>query len=172
MLLFCCCRCCFCFTFHCCCGLPISFTAPSPSPSLLLHLLLSSHSLLLLLLLLLTAAAAAGSTRSLTRPASVASQRRTRKENLWQQLPFSPRSFAHRRTDAAWPKHADGTFVCLSPAAKQGDADARCSLGVCYDSGKGVQQDKTEAVQRYRKAAEQGDADAQFNLAHTHTHTQ
>ena len=113
-----------------------------------------------------------GSTRSLTRPASVASQRRTRKENLWQQLPFSPRSFAHRRTDAAWPKHADGTFVCLSPAAKQGDADARCSLGVCYDSGKGVQQDKKEAVQRYRKAAEQGDADAQFNLAHTHTHTQ
>ena len=67
--------------------------------------------------------------------------------------------------------NTDGTFVCLSPAANQGDADARCSLGVCYANGKGVQQDKTEAVQRYRKAAEQGDADAQFNLAHTHTHT-
>ena len=38
------------------------------------------------------------------------------------------------------------------------------SLGVCYDNGKGVQQDKTEAVQRYRKDAEQADADAQFNL--------
>ena len=38
------------------------------------------------------------------------------------------------------------------------------SLGVCYDNGKGVQQDKAEAVQRYRKDAEQADADAQFNL--------
>ena len=29
------------------------------------------------------------------------------------------------------------------------------SLGVCHDNGKGVQQDKAEAVQRYRKDAEQ-----------------
>lgn len=33
-----------------------------------------------------------------------------------------------------------------------------------YESGKGVKQDYTEAVKWYSKAAEQGDAYAQFNL--------
>ena len=33
-----------------------------------------------------------------------------------------------------------------------------------YDNGEGVPEDDTEAVTWYRKAAEQGDADAQFNL--------
>ena len=33
-----------------------------------------------------------------------------------------------------------------------------------YDDGKGVPQDDAEAVRWYRKAAEQGDADAQNNL--------
>jgi TPR repeat protein len=34
-----------------------------------------------------------------------------------------------------------------------------------YDNGTGVLQDDKEAVKWYTKAAEQGDADAQFNLA-------
>ena len=33
-----------------------------------------------------------------------------------------------------------------------------------YENGKGVPQDDAEAVKWYRMAAEQGDADAQFNL--------
>ena len=33
-----------------------------------------------------------------------------------------------------------------------------------YHKGKGVPKNKAEAVKWYRKAAEQGDADAQFNL--------
>ena len=33
-----------------------------------------------------------------------------------------------------------------------------------YDSGKGVPQDHSEAVQWFRRAAEQGYAEAQFNL--------
>ena len=33
-----------------------------------------------------------------------------------------------------------------------------------YDQGRGVAQDDGEAVRWLRKAAEQGDADAQFNL--------
>ena len=33
-----------------------------------------------------------------------------------------------------------------------------------YDKGEGVEQDHEEAVKWYRKAADQGDADAQFNL--------
>jgi TPR repeat protein len=33
-----------------------------------------------------------------------------------------------------------------------------------YDNGRGVAQDEVKAAQWYRKAAEQGDAEAQFNL--------
>lgn len=36
--------------------------------------------------------------------------------------------------------------------------------GVMYDSSEGVPQDHAEAARWYRKAAEQGDPDAQFNL--------
>ena len=37
-------------------------------------------------------------------------------------------------------------------------------LVVMYDGGEGVTQDKEKAVQWYQKAAEQGHADAQYNL--------
>ena len=36
--------------------------------------------------------------------------------------------------------------------------------GFRYATGQGVPQDRAEAARWYRKAAEQGDADAQFNL--------
>jgi TPR repeat protein len=48
--------------------------------------------------------------------------------------------------------------------AEQGDANAQCSLGLMYDEGTGVAQDKKEAVKWYRKSAEQVNADAQCNL--------
>ena len=44
-------------------------------------------------------------------------------------------------------------------AAEQGNAYARALLG-----GRGVPQDDAEAVRRFRLAAEQGDANSQFNL--------
>ena len=37
-------------------------------------------------------------------------------------------------------------------------------MGVAYDYGRGVQQDYSEAAKWFKKAAEQGDATAQFNL--------
>ena len=37
-------------------------------------------------------------------------------------------------------------------------------MGILYGHGEGVPQDYAEAVKWYRKAAEQGDATAQFNL--------
>ena len=37
--------------------------------------------------------------------------------------------------------------------------------GLCYDKGRGVAKDQAEAVKWYRKAAEQNDAEAQYNLA-------
>ena len=41
---------------------------------------------------------------------------------------------------------------------------AQFNLGFMYANGQGVQQDYAEAVKWYRRAADQGDADAQFNL--------
>ena len=49
-------------------------------------------------------------------------------------------------------------------AGEQGHAQAQNKLGVLYSSGKGVEQDYTEAARWYRMAAEQGVAIAQFNL--------
>ena len=37
-------------------------------------------------------------------------------------------------------------------------------LGVMYANGQGVKQDYAKAVELYQKAAEQGDASAQYNL--------
>jgi TPR repeat protein len=37
-------------------------------------------------------------------------------------------------------------------------------MGVCYQNGQGIAKDDTEAVKWYRKAADKGNATAQFNL--------
>jgi hypothetical protein len=42
-------------------------------------------------------------------------------------------------------------------------------LGGCYEKGQGVAKDETEAVKWYRKAAEQNDPDAQYNLGLCYT---
>ena len=64
------------------------------------------------------------------------------------------------------PKKADlaPETKALIETAKKGDADARFSLAVMYDTGLGVAEDAVEAVKWYRKAADQGNADAQFYL--------
>jgi TPR repeat protein len=48
----------------------------------------------------------------------------------------------------------------LRPLAEQGNALAQLGLGVMYANGQGVPQDYGQAVVWYRKAADQGDADA------------
>ena len=58
----------------------------------------------------------------------------------------------------------ESTLDALRSAAEQGDTDAQYSLGVMYDNGTDVPEDKTEAVRWYRMAAEQGHADAQYFL--------
>ena len=51
------------------------------------------------------------------------------------------------------------------PLAEQGDASAQQILGVIYNLGQGVPQDRKEAAKWFQLAASQGDASAQFNLA-------
>jgi uncharacterized protein len=48
--------------------------------------------------------------------------------------------------------------------AELGDARAQHNLGVMYEKGLGVAKDNVQAVQWYRKAANQGFAQAQHNL--------
>jgi TPR repeat protein len=51
------------------------------------------------------------------------------------------------------------------PLAEQGDVDAQNKIGALYANGLGVIEDDKEAVKWYTKAAEQGYASAQTNLA-------
>ena len=47
--------------------------------------------------------------------------------------------------------------------AEQGDAEAQCSLGLCYQNGYGTTQDK-EAVKWYLLASEQNNVNSKYNL--------
>jgi TPR repeat protein len=54
----------------------------------------------------------------------------------------------------------------LRSQAEAGDAMAQLNLGAAYDHAMGVPRDVEQALHWYQKAAEQGLAEAQFNLAH------
>lgn len=52
----------------------------------------------------------------------------------------------------------------LVKKAKAGDAEAQNELGICYANGQGIAQSSTQAVYWCNKAAEQGNAAAQYNI--------
>ena len=52
----------------------------------------------------------------------------------------------------------------IQERAEAGDADAQYNMGMMYDNGDEVPQDKDEAMKWMRKAAEKGNAKAQNNL--------
>lgn len=58
----------------------------------------------------------------------------------------------------------DFVFEVLYQSALDGDTFDQVRIGWMYDTGNGVSQDYAEAVKWYRKAAEQGNADAQNKL--------
>jgi TPR repeat protein len=66
--------------------------------------------------------------------------------------------------------------VLFSPAllneAKQGDVTAQIALADIYEEGRGVPQDLAQAVKWYRKAAEQGNPQAQYWLRRLQLHLQ
>lgn len=59
----------------------------------------------------------------------------------------------------------------LSVLAEKGDTEAQVELGICYYSGEGVEQDYEKAEMWLRKAAEQGDALALYNLGELYYET-
>jgi uncharacterized protein len=60
----------------------------------------------------------------------------------------------------------------IKKAALQGNREAQNNLGTAYLYGVGVKQGDFEAVTWYRRAAEQGLADAQYNLGHMYDQKQ
>jgi len=65
---------------------------------------------------------------------------------------------AHNRKDYATAARE------FRSAAEQGVAEAQFNLGIMYSHGEGVAQDKKQATAWYRKAAAQGDPNAQALL--------
>lgn len=55
-------------------------------------------------------------------------------------------------------------IVSLKSSANSGDPKAQLLLGFCYEEGRIVGQDSTEALHWYRKAADNGYAKAQLKL--------
>src|SRR4051794_31338218 len=55
-------------------------------------------------------------------------------------------------------------FMKKLTLANVGDEEAQLAVGQAYDLGKGIKQSKAEAAKWYRKAADQGNAEAQFRL--------
>ena len=64
----------------------------------------------------------------------------------------------------AWPVLLVRRMKYFKLAAKQGHADAQCSLGSMYEMGQGVKPSYERAFIWYNLAAEQDYAKAQYNL--------
>ena len=67
-------------------------------------------------------------------------------------------------TTACFAQQEAADFKALEKKAADGDAEAQIALGLAYDVGRGVEQDRRKAVEWFQKAAAQGSAEAQFNL--------
>ena len=51
-------------------------------------------------------------------------------------------------------------------AAEKNHPAAQCNYGVCLESGRGVAKDEVAAAEWYRKASDQNDPFASYNLGH------
>ncbi len=63
------------------------------------------------------------------------------------------------------PSPSSADLKALEKKATAGDAEAQIALGLAYDQGRGIEQDRRKAAEWFGKAAVQGVAEAQFNLA-------
>jgi len=71
--------------------------------------------------------------------------------------------------DMAVTEYNQGNYIKALDAfytlAKKGDPKAQFNVGLIYAKGKGVNKDTYQAMEWYKKAAEQGNTAAQYNLA-------
>lgn len=74
-----------------------------------------------------------------------------------------------REGDDGVSKNQKKSVYWLRPAAKNGYARAQCNLGAMLNQGTGVQQNETEAMAMFHKAAMQGNVTAQVHVGHAFT---
>jgi len=71
--------------------------------------------------------------------------------------------------ETAVTEYEQGNYIRALDAfyvlAKDGDPKAQFNVGLIYANGKGVNKDSYQAMEWYKKAAEQGNSAAQYNLA-------
>ena len=80
--------------------------------------------------------------------------------------PYEKKSYPQKPADhCSKPAPQPGTLEWYLQNAKKGDLAAQSELGRRYATGEDVTEDKKKAADWYRKAAEQGHAKAQFQLA-------
>jgi TPR repeat protein len=79
--------------------------------------------------------------------------------------PAAAPALAEAQADQIMPELIfNGKIAQKLKAAEAGDSEAQLSLGWCYSTGKGVPQDKSQAVRWYRRAAASGRLSAQLAL--------
>ncbi len=66
----------------------------------------------------------------------------------------------------------DQKFANTEKKAAGGNVPALYTLGLMYEQGYGVTQDKSRAASCYRKAAEKGHVQAQYRLSYPYCHSQ
>jgi TPR repeat protein len=71
---------------------------------------------------------------------------------------------AKAQVDSGDQRQLSSAVVVLRELAEQGYAPAQRTYGYCLDFGKGVSIDRVKGLEWYRKAAEQGDVEAQYSL--------
>ena len=60
----------------------------------------------------------------------------------------------------------DGAVVLLEERVKEGDSDAMWMLGVCYEYGRGIEQDIERAEKLYKESRERGNEIGMFFESH------
>ena len=95
---------------------------------------------------------------------------------IWITLaPWAPQALADKLQDAAAAiqrKDYVTAVRLLEPLASAGDALAQLRLGTLYYHGHGVRESDALALQWFRRAADQGLAEAQFQLGNMHAYGQ
>jgi uncharacterized protein len=69
------------------------------------------------------------------------------------------------KAEAAYKRRDYATAAALwRPLANEGNAPAQTGMGILYENGLEVPRDRTQSINWYRKAAGQGDAEAEYRL--------
>jgi len=97
--------------------------------------------------------------------AALSDDQKIEKLKVFIRLAAEQETFSSAPDSQVLEKDPEKSVEWYREAAEQGNADAQCFLGWCYDNGRyGVARDPLKAAEWFRKAAQQNNARAQFFL--------